>query len=152
MFGCGICLFSDFFFFQALFSQGLFLSWRGHFQELHLKSNLFDSDQNCWIKKRVGELDNSKTFFTESHFRAVAPFFLKANLKMLCNFWTRSNKGKPRHVFLASGFLTCRKMPKSQNTEIVFRCSFHKMIKTFELRFGGTFCYLFSHKINEFFE
>ena len=77
------CLFVQWiFFFQALFAQSLFLSWRGQFQELQLKSDLFDSDQNWTVarlndfqKEAVGELDNSKTFFTESHFRAVAPYF-----------------------------------------------------------------------------
>jgi len=89
-----VCLVN--FFFQALFSQSLFLSRRGHFQELQLKSDLFDSDQNWTVarlndfqKKTRRELDNSKTFFTESHFRAISVPPLRiflANLKMLCNF------------------------------------------------------------------
>ena len=90
MSGCGVCLFCDFFF-KHCFHKVYFCFEGGHFQELQLKSDLFDSDQNWTVarlndfQKRVGELDNSKTFFTESHFRAVAPYFFLANLKMLCN-------------------------------------------------------------------
>ena len=73
-------------FFQALFSQTLISARRTHLQ---LKNDLVDFGQ-IWPDARtiysqqyhVGELDNSKKSFLESHFRAATPHVFSAVFKM----------------------------------------------------------------------
>ena len=80
-------------FFQALFSQILIFACRGHFQELQVNNDLADFSK-IWPdarkiynqQNRVGEFDNSKNSFLESHFRAFTPHGFLAVLKMFCNF------------------------------------------------------------------
>ena len=63
--------------------------WRGHFQELQLNNDLVDFCQ-IWPdarktynqQKGVGEFDNSKNSFLESHFRVFTPHGVPAVLKM----------------------------------------------------------------------
>ena len=90
--GGGTCFGSENFF-QALFSQTLIFACRGHFQELQLNNDLTDFSK-IWPdarkiynqQKHVGEFDNSKNAFPESHFRAFTPHGFLAVLKMFCNF------------------------------------------------------------------
>ena len=89
MFGCGVCLVNSFFI--CCFHKVYFCLEGGTFKSYN--SRAIDSipikigqslDEMILKKERVGELDH--TFFTESHFCAIALYFFLANLKMLCNF------------------------------------------------------------------
>jgi len=57
---------------SLMFSQNCIFAGWGHFEELQLKGNLSNISQIWPVeKKRVGQFDNSKNYFVESHCCAV---------------------------------------------------------------------------------
>ena len=101
----GVCLRSRKIF-SGLFSRNNFFTRRGHFKELQVKGNLFDSSQILTIasfaykqQKRVSKFFISKYFFFKSDFCTINSHFLNPISKMLCNFLLKLNMAKRRHVF-----------------------------------------------------
>ena len=64
-------------FFASAVSQTSIFVWRGQLQKLQLKINYsqiwLDARKIYNQHKEVGEINNSKNYFLESHFRAFTP-------------------------------------------------------------------------------
>ena len=130
------------------FSQNDIFTKRRHFKELQVRENLLDCPQIWTVaslrykkQKHVCKFFISQSFFFESDFCTIAPYFFNPISKMFYTFSLKLNMGNPRQVFLA---LWARKL---SHTKFALTCSFQKVIRAFAFRGREKFNNSFYFKI-----